>query len=455
MRFWILALAACGGSGGDTPPPAWQKTLPEASVMGARRGLQPARGIVHLHSPYSHDACDNKPRDASGVPNEPCLTDLRTALCADHIDFAALTDHDDTMADEDFPTLFNMRGTDVAVMVGGEQIASHMTCDDGHVVTWTVGGENDLMPVMLHHHVPGTVQERHDTYNGSDAAAVTAFRDAGALTWIAHTEQHPIEQLRALAPDGIEVYNLHANLDPKIREMYLGLDAGGAITAAVQFADTNPGHPEPDLALLSFLSPNQPAIDRWNQLLGDGRHVPATAGSDAHENAIPILLADGERGDSYRRVLRWFANIALVADPTDPTQIEDALHTGRMFAAFELLGTPASFDVHAEGTRTFELGETANVGASLVVDVPTVLGLPASLPAPEITATILRLDATGAHSIATGPGPRVSATMDQPGAYRVEITMVPHHLAPYLGDLGPAYAEVARPWIYASPIYAE
>ena len=85
MRYWIaVAVAAC--SGASKPPlPAWDKSLPEAGVMGTWRGLQPARGIVHLHSPYSHDACDNMPRDPLplGAPNEACLDDLRSALCID------------------------------------------------------------------------------------------------------------------------------------------------------------------------------------------------------------------------------------------------------------------------------------------------------------------------------------------------------------------------------------
>ncbi|MDB4952627.1 MAG: uncharacterized protein JWO36_196 [Myxococcales bacterium] len=457
-------LAACGGTS-TAPLPVWVKTLPDASVMGTWRGLVPARGIVHLHSPYSHDACDNKPRDAStGAPNEPCLADLRSALCADKIDYAALTDHDASMADEDFPTLFNMRGTDQAVLDGsGQQIASRMTCDDGHVVTFTVGGENDLMPIMLHRHVPGTVQQRHDTYNAVDAAAVTAFRDAGGLVWIAHTEQHPIEQLRALQPDGVELYNLHANIDPKIRGPYLGLDPGAAISAAVNFADTNPGHPEPDLALLSFLDVNHPSIDRWNQILGDGRHVAATAGSDAHENALPIMLADNERGDSYRRVMRWFANIVLVADPQDPAQIEAALAAGRLFAVFEMMGTPEGFDVHATrstpttASGTVELGGSLSVadGGTLSVTVPKIRGLDPSLPAPEIHGTILRIDASGPTVVATTTGASLSAPLNAPGAYRVEITIVPHHLGPYLGDLGPASADVERPWIYASPIYVQ
>jgi len=430
----------------------WDKSLPDSSVLGSWRGLQPARGIVHLHSPYSHDACDGMPRDAQGVPNEPCLQDLREGLCVDRIDFAALTDHDASMADEEFPTLFSMRGSDQPVLDGsGAQIASRMTCDDGHVVTFTVGGENDLMPVMLHRHVPGDAQARHDTYNGVDAAAVQAFRDAGGLAWIAHTEQHDIAQLRDLQPDGIEVYNLHANIDPKIRGPYLNLDPDAAITAAVQFADTTEGHPEPDLALLSFVEPNQPAIDRWNQVLGDGRHVPATAGSDAHENALPIMLADGERGDSYRRVLRWFSNVVLVSDPQDPVQVEAALAKGRLFAVFEMLGTPEGLDIHAGAG---ELGDTVPVGTTLEVAVPHVRNLDKSLPVPTIVATVYRIDASGPMIVAQGSD-SLSVPMAGAGAYRVEISMVPHQLGPYLGDPGTAYAEQTVPWIYASPIYAQ
>ena len=45
--------------------------------------------------------------------------------------------------------------------------------------------------------------------------------------------------------------------------------------------------------------------------------------------------------------------------------------------------------------------------------------------------------------------------MSAPGAYRVEITIIPAHLGPYLGDLGPAAAEVEQVWIYTSPFYVE
>jgi hypothetical protein len=458
MRAWyVCVLVACGG-GNSSPPelPAWQKTLPSATVIGSgsARGWTTARGIVHLHSPYSHDACDGMPRNASGVPNEPCLQSLRAALCTDRIDYAALTDHDDSMAEEEFATLFSMRGSDQPVMnASGQQIASRMQCDDGHQVLITVGGENDLMPIMLDRHVTGTVDERHAIYNGTSPTAIAAMRDAGALVWIAHTEQHPIDELRTVVPDGIEIYNLHANLDPDIRRDFLGLPAAGAISAAVEFADTNEGGPEPDLALLGFLAPNEPALARYNDLLADGHDVSITAGSDAHENALPVTLADGERGDSYRRVMRWFGNIVLVQDPTDPAQIEAALQEGRNFAVFEIMGTPEGFDVHARSGGTVkDLGGTVPQGSTLVVNVPTVRGLDPSLPAPEIRATVWLARPTGAMQIASGTGPVLEAPMNDVGAYWVEISIVPRHLGPYLRDLGTAYADRELPWIYTGAI---
>ncbi|MBA3503556.1 MAG: hypothetical protein H0T65_24555, partial [Deltaproteobacteria bacterium] len=376
--------------------------------------------------------------------------------CTTRIDFAALTDHDDSMADEDFGTLFSMRGTDQAVRNGaGEQIASRILCDNGHQVLVSIGGENDLMPIMLDCHPPGTALERHAIYNGNDAVAADALRAAGGLVWIAHTESKDLATLRAVSPHGIEVYNLHANIDPDIRKDYLGLSSGGALTAAAEFADTNPGHPEPDLAMLAFLLPNQPSIDKWNALLGDGRKLAATAGSDAHQNAIPVTFADGERGDSYRRVMRWFGNIAIVADPHDPAQIEQAMATGRIFTVHEMLGTPAGFDVRAEDAGgTYEIGATVPRGARLVIDVPRVANLDPNLPAPVIRTRALWIAPGGeVTELTSSTMSQVTVNLGAAGAYRVEISIIPKHLGPYLGDLGPDMADAEVPWIYVSPFY--
>lgn len=461
----LLVLAACGDDGGSAPDadtrPPWRGDLPDSEVMGERRGLAPARGIIHLHSPYSHDACDGRPRDeATGAVDEACLADLRAALCTTRMDYAALTDHDDTMADEELETLFSLRGDDEVIRDGANNpIASRIRCEDGHQVIVTVGGENPLMPIMLDRHVEGDVAARHAIYNGDDVTAADAMRAAGATLWIPHVESRTFAELAPLTPSGIEVYQLHANIDPDIREEFLGLDSGGAITAVVEFADSTEAGPEPDLALISFLEPNRPSLETWDQLLAAGQHVAGSGGTDAHQNALPIMLRDGERGDSYRRMIRWFSNVALVADPTDIVAIEAALAGGRMFVAFEVMGTPAGFDARAEAPGgTTELGGTvaASAGATFEVTLPTVHELDtALLPEPAIAGRVIRVTSAGSSVVAEGTD-NLSVPLDTPGAYRVEVTIQPLHLGPYLGNLRDrGYDQRVLPWIYASPIYVE
>jgi len=429
---------------------------PAGDAFGVRRGWTPARGIIHLHSPYSHDACDGDPRDNQGNVDEQCLADLKAGLCATRMDYAALTDHDDSMADEEFADLFVTRGQDELIEVGGAPVAARIHCDNGHRVLLTVGGENDLMPIMLDRHPDGTIPQRHDIYNASTPATVELFRTLGGMTWVAHTEghDHDLATLRAQQPNGIEIYNLHANIDPNIRADELGLDGPAAIQAVVEFADQSPTGPEPDLALLSFLSENEPAITKWHALLGDGLRVSGSAGTDAHQNALPIEMRDGERGDSYRRMIRWFSNVALVTDPTDPADIEAAIAAGRFFVAFEVFGTPAGFDAVAGDVEIG--GEIDSFPATLTVTVPEVLGLDPMLPEPAIRARILRIDPDGsATEVAEGAGPTVEATIADDGAvaYRAEVLITPLHLGPYLGTLGPGYAEREQVWIYTNPFY--
>src|SRR5690606_20830362 len=82
----------------------WDPTLPPSGELGAPRGQAIARMILHLHSPYSHDACDGAGLSGS-TPNASCLADLKRALCQNHIDFAFLTDHPSHMAEYGFGQL--------------------------------------------------------------------------------------------------------------------------------------------------------------------------------------------------------------------------------------------------------------------------------------------------------------------------------------------------------------
>ena len=467
----LLALTACGDSNSkgaddasiiDAGPtfPAWKAGRERAvTTIGTRRGLTPVRGLIHLHSPLSHDACDGQGyREETGTIDEDCLADLRAALCTMRIDFAALTDHDDFFADQEFEETYLARGSDELVRnTNGDAVASRITCEDGHEVLWTVGSENSLMPVMLDGHPAGTIEERKTLYNSNDAATANAFRDLGGLTFLAHTEDKDIELLRSLELDGLEIYNLHANLDPGIREEFLGLDGPAAFRAALDFAGDDKLGPEPDLALLAFLEPSNVALQKWDTLLGEGFRLTGTAGTDAHQNALPVIFRDGERGDSYRRMIAWFSNIALVETPGDHEALQDSLDRGRSFLAFEIMGSPSGFDVRAtkEGSTTLELGDEAqsDAGYSLVVTTPSVHDLDASLPTPDIRVSIIHVDGTGSREVASGTSGDITTPLSSPGAYRVEVYITPKHLTRYLGNLGPEYAENELPWILSNPVY--
>ncbi len=460
----VALLTGCGDSkstavdaGPDFPP--WEMGLANASeAMGTVRGLTHARGIIHLHSPLSHDACDGKGIDDNGVLDEDCLMDLRAALCTTRVDFAALTDHDDNMAERDFVETFLQRGGDELIIdTSGDAIASRVQCANGHSFTWTVGGENRLMPIMLNKHPEGTVEERKSIYNGSTPETADLFRELGGVTLIAHTESKSIEDLRSYGLDGLEIYNLHANIDPTIREEDLGLDGPQGLRDALKFAEVDERGPEPDLAFLGFFSASDVALGKWDTLLGEGQRLTGTAGTDAHQNVLPILFRDEERGDSYRRMIRWFSNVALVSDASDTVAIQDALTGGRSFVAFELMGTPASFDVRAvaDGMPTLELGGElgSGDGYTLEVDVPTVHNLDSRLLVPDVRVSIVHVDASGSREVAGGTSGVISAPMSSVGAYRVEVYITPKHLLPYLGNLDSDHSEREYPWIYANPVY--
>src|SRR5262245_27226033 len=113
LAFAIAALAApaCDDA---ARAPAWEMGLPKtADVLPTAdsRGLRRVRGIIHLHSVYSHDACDGEPLP-NGRPAQQCFQDLRDGLCRTHQDFALLTDHAASMCDHDWEDLFVPRPGD-------------------------------------------------------------------------------------------------------------------------------------------------------------------------------------------------------------------------------------------------------------------------------------------------------------------------------------------------------
>jgi hypothetical protein len=446
----VLALTACAGGEADAPTDvapsevAWSAGLPRLSdELAPLRGRVHRRAVLHIHSPFSHDACDGHGYDeATGQIDTACRDSLRAALCTTHYDAAFVTDHPDYMSRQPFQDLFHAQPGDTWIE---QDVALAVECDDGHRVTWRPGFEDELMPVGLRHHAEDDLDARRDLYNRYDADAVRALSDAGAAVMVAHTEQRDVAQLAVLQDaglTGIEVFNLHAMFAPNIRPEFLGLDALSWLSDIGPFTAPD-SELEPDLLFLAVLQSQPPSVAKWDALLARGPMV-GIAGTDAHENVLPGELSDDERMDSYRRMLRWFSTV-LLADGVAPADDEAALRAGRAFVAFEVLGTPAGFDFHLDsGGATVEMGGQGAPG-TLVVGCPKLSpNSPRGLEAPEITITVLKDGAAWQ----TGCGSFEAA---EPGVYRVEVSMVPNHLRRFLGADPDRYIK-SYPWIYGNPI---
>ncbi len=442
------------------PPPPWPDGLsPIGSVT--RRDFHLARAIVHVHSPLSHDACDGEGWVDGALADEACLAHMRDAACRLHMDTLWLTDHAPHVEEPGFEAAhWATRPIDDVVRdEDGRAIAAHWGCDDGHRVLIMVGSENEMMPVGLRRPptedpaVLADPEQLGALYDADGPEAAATFRAAGALVLYAHTEGHSLEQLRDTVPDGIEIYNTHANVDPNIREELLGLGRLDYAPMLLRFT-TAANRLEPDLSVLSFLSENHVALERWDTLLAEGMHVFGTGGCDAHENTFVTPMPDGERGDSYRRMMYWHSHHLLVRGEGRDAMME-ALGHGRFALVFEVFGTPVGFDfVGVESDASVcEMGDDCAVGATLRVTRPRLPeGFP-SEPAPSMRMRILRAASGGAIEVASGSDETLEHVITAPGVYRAEVLLVPEHARPYLGR----YAdELVRevPWVYANPIYA-
>lgn len=441
--------AACGEGLPADPPIEWDPGQPAITGCSVR-GQREYRAILHLHSHHSHDACDGDPQP-NGVPDEACLQDLRDALCVTRIDLAMLTDHPVHASEWTIEELLLIRGADVPVMgPGGTPIANWMACDSGHRVLVMAGIESsEMMPMGLEEHVI-------DAYGVSSPAAFQQIKDAGALAWVAHTESRDVGELATLGLDGLEFYQLHANLDPDIREQYLGLSPDGFVTGTAPFFFGAQKTPVPDLASLGFLAPNEPSIVAL-ETLGQTLRLTISAGTDAHQNVLPNKASDGERIDSYRRMIRWFNNRVRLDGELTPESAKAALRAGHNHIVFEAFGNPLGFDFVAyKGEVTTEMGAevTLGEGIELSASLPRLdPRSPQGPQAPGLEGRLYRATKDGRELLKTWTDGTITVGAPGPGVYRVEVWMTPRQLAPYLGAVAGDYTETPVPWIYSGAIF--
>jgi hypothetical protein len=450
--IWLGVLLAAGCSGSDTAltdsaaassERPWTAELPPSDTLTAPRQWRTLRTITHLHSPWSHDACDGEGLP-DGAPDPECLAGLRAGLCALRIDAAYLTDHPSYAADQPFEALLHLRDEDEPVTSdGGQLIGAWMDCGGGEPVLLRPGIEDALLPLGLHEHA-----EDVDIYGEATAEAVAQEAAAGAQVFIAHTEGKELADLSSLQTAGlvgVEVFNIHAMFDPTIRQEDLGLEPLSWLSSVAPFTSPD-GTAEPDFLFLGVLAEQTPSIASWDALQKNGRMV-GIGGSDAHQNVWPSLLRDGERGDSYRRMLRWMSN-HLLASERSSEAADEALSSGRLSVVFEVLGSPTGLDFHivTDDGDLLEMGDrSARPDGTVHVACPALSAdSPQGPDAPEINVTVFKdgvpwQDTCGEHALSG------------PGTYRARFDIVPWHLAPFLGE-DPDPWLVSWPWIYTNPI---
>lgn len=464
----LLLLLACKS---DTPPPGppasvdtgpfWSPGLRYATERAAGpRGLLDRRGLIHAHSPFSHDACDNEPRDGADALDQGCMSEFRKGLCDGQMDFVMATDHNESFGRSAFPDvlLFRPGEGDSLIERAGGPVANRIACAGRDPVLLLAGTESGTMPVGLERHVPGTVEERQDIYGKVSAASLDAFHKEGSVNLAQHTEDWTPEQLISLPFDGFEMFNLHANA-------YLG--AGALVKCISLLKKEDPGLPHPDLVIVPVISEDPIYLATWGTVLARGVRRVTTMGTDCHRNSFPQILPDGERIDSYRRMMGWFSNHLLVRPDADgkwdDLSLKDALRAGRLYGAFEVLGVPAGFDYRATSAGAeHEMGEEVSLaaGVSLKVTMPRVQRLDPKVTPPSLTARILRAR-EGGWDVVASSSQDLAFSPAEPGSYRAEIRMVPRHLAAPLGSFGSMagvgdvnLAEVGDlVWIYSNAIH--
>lgn len=453
----LSLLTACGKAPSSEPPlPAWQpgKVLQLPRTANAR-GFTELRGLVHVHSIYSHDACDGAPVDAAGRYNQPCLEDFRRGACASGHDFFFLTDHGDSFALNEFPSvlLHDAAKGDALVERAGAKVANWLACPGGRAALVAAGTETGAMPVGLEAHA-APLTERRDTYGRTDGATLDHFAELGAVRLVAHTEDWTVDQLEQLHLDGFEMFNLHRNAV---------LNAGVGAELLLNYVDKQQfdALPHPDLFLAAFNLEDPVYLSTWGSVLARGVKRVTTFGSDCHQNSFPQLLQDGERIDSYRRMMSAFSNHLLVragADGQwDDASLKEALKAGRNYGVFEFMGYADGFDVHAEeGGTVRELGDTAVLAKGVVLKavMPKVLRLDAAGQQPGLVLLLLKAREGGWDEVARTTGPDLSFPVTESGAYRVEVRMAPRHLLPWSGTRKGFFA-AERPWVMSSALYVQ
>jgi len=455
----VILMTACGN--------VQISNLSDSKTLGNPRGYRIARVITHFHSPYSFDACDHAGLNHD-IPNSACLDDLRFAVCSNRVDYLFLSDHPDSMQKFEMPELLlkNKKDT-LLVEERGLAYANQMSgCDSGFVPTLMAGFEGKVLSLGMTQHLSPSVLERSVLYNGESFDLRNRLRvESDAIVWVPHTESRSLETIQAIAPDGIEIYNIHANLDPKIRKKYFSRPPFEFLPSILTYLVDPYRKLHPDYMFLHFVEIHPTYFEKWNRLVYGGQFkVAGFGGTDSHENIFPQIASDGERLDSARRMTRFMSNHLLVHD-LKPSSIKNALRNGQGWLVFEGFGSPVNMDfsAHMESSDvdSGEIGPGEKMRLRghpirITVKLPSLQGDSSDGEEhPVIRIDLKKVIQEGKDvTVASSESTDLSWVTSEPGAYRAEIWIKPLHLREVLDDFSELVDREYR-WIVTNHLYLE
>lgn len=430
---------------------AWNKELPPTSELySAQRGLILARTQIHLHTPYSWDACD--------IDKNVCFENLRAALCMNRVDAAFLTDHPNNMAYQEFSNLLLHSEQDTGVLKDSEIIANQITCPNSHQAILSAGFENQLMTVGMSHHIDPDPNIRLELYQKATPEIVQRLQtETDALVIIPHTESRELDLLKSLGMNGIEVYNIHANVSPIIRHDFLGFDYFKGLIDIITYWIDPYSSQETDLAFLPFLQVSPVYSQKWASLIAANKSILGVGGTDAHQNLLPGKANDGDKIDSYRRMTRWLNNYLFVKEK-NIIELKSALKNGRNWIVFEGLGSPVQFDYYAHSeTSIAELGDTLSLNSKKVTlhaSLPFLHKMtPQSQEKPSISIKLIRVNQDGSQTeVLNTQNSPLDYEASEPGAYRIEVGITPKHFSSFISYKNELLNQ-EYPWIITNHIF--
>lgn len=351
--------------------PTW--VGPPAAPGGLRGpfedGYQDFKGVIHCHSQYSHDS--------EGSPEEIIRAARRTGM-----QFLIMTDHPSPQA-----ISLGLKGwyEGILFLVGVELSQGGKRSPRGD---WSI------LALDIHE----SIEQDQPTQ-----PLIAEIQRQGGLAFVGHIES--VKRWDFVGYDGLEVYNVHADLDEESRFL---LALRGLFLPPHLFFSTNVDRPSGNLA-------------RWDELTRKSK-VVAIAGNDAHAN-VKLLKVAGTVG-TYEQMFK-IVSTHILAPRLDRESLKDALRKGHAYISMDLFGDGTGFTFRAQdGSRQAIMGD----------EIVWSSGLRLQVYSPGQGRIKLFQSGQLVHQV---DGQRLDYPVPGPGVYRVEVD------------------RKGRFWLCSNPIYVK